>query len=381
MSDRSDSAETLPGGGGSCTLLLLRTPPQLLVGLDMAQWRVGEKFRGIRSIDPGCHFLHWTENGMPQSQSDSPQGAECTYTRMRVDEAIGSTGQRGEFLYFKEGQIIIREWSASLSRFLPLSEDETLRYAVGVERQDFIHGLGLYPKHMRSQWRALTANISAACVSRVEPIGHCLEAQGMPLTAQEEGYIEQHTAGKKEHKSRTSKRISFKRADVGSDEEEEEQAATQPAEEEDEAKRELRESAEAASCKMFYMDVRPARASAVRAAREAAAAARRSGSDAAAAAAAAAAAVTMQCTDRTDTLIQLVQENEEGWKAILGELQMAFIALVLGHHYPSLVHWRALVELISSSERAVYLYPGVILSTALAPPLSLLLYGVVIKVF
>lgn len=353
MSDTEEAAPEgqLQGGG---TLLLLRTPPQLLVGLDMAQWRVGKKFRGIRAIEPGCHFLHWTEScsGAP---ADSDASGECTYTRMRVDEAIGSTGQRGEFLYFKKGQIIIREWSSSLGRFLPLSEDETLRYAAGVEHQDFIHGLGLYPGHMRCQWRALTSNISAACVSRVEPIGRCLEAQGLPLTAEEEAYISRMQVTKGSTQS-ARKKANLKRADSAAEmgEDEELEGPTQAADEDD-AKREMKDSAEAASCKMFYMDVRPVRSSAVRAAREAAAAARRSGGDAAAAAAA---AVTMQCTDRTDTLVQLAKENPEGWMAVLGEAEIAFIALVLGHHYPSLLHWKELVDLLSSSERAVYLHPG-----------------------
>ncbi|KAL8429577.1 hypothetical protein ACSSS7_006507 [Eimeria intestinalis] len=370
---KDEAPPLLLGDEGGGTLLLLRTPPSLLVGLDMAQWRVGKKFRGVRCIDRGCHFLHWTENDEIQTSSESSQDAQCTYTRMRVDEAIGSTGQRGEFIYFEEKQIVIREWSASLGRFLPLSEDETLRYAAGVERHDFIHGLGIYPRHMRAQWQALTSNISKQCVQRVEPIGRCLEAEGMPLTVREQELIRNSNSNGSNSSSssssrggeeglkkigRHSQRVSFKRVDVEGEEEGEEEEPA-PADEEDEAAREKKDKAEAAACKMFYLEVKPARAAAVSAAREAAAKARRSGSDAAAAAAAAAAAVTLQCTDRSDALMQLAAEHEEGWNAILGELEVAFIALVLGHHYPSFVHWKNLVELLASSEKAIYLYPDI----------------------
>ncbi|XP_026191008.1 protein AAR2 homolog [Cyclospora cayetanensis] len=359
---------------GSCCLLLLKTPANLLVGFDMAQWRVGEKFRGIRGIDPGCHFLHWTESdssGAPNRVHAETRESECPYTRMRVDEAIGSTGQRGEFLYFdgRENKIIIRQWDTLLSRYLPLSEEETLRYVAGVEHQDFIDGLGVYPQHMRAQWRSLTQHISAACVHRVEPIGRCLEAEGMPLTKGEEAFIQKHA---EERKSRASKKSAAPSAGAREADEEgpldtptpslkrEDAAAAEEAN--DAEKQESKDAVEAASCKMFYMDIRPPRSSAVSAARAAAAAARRSGVDAAAAAAEAAAVVTLQCTDRSDTLLQLLKEQEEGAKAILGELQMAFIALVLGHHYPSLLHWRALVELLSSSERAMYIQPDLFAS-------------------
>ncbi|OEH78170.1 hypothetical protein cyc_02487 [Cyclospora cayetanensis] len=312
---------------GSCCLLLLKTPANLLVGFDIAQWRVGEKFRGIRGIDPGCHFLHWTESdssGAPNRVHAETRESECPYTRMRVDEAIGSTGQRGEFLYFdgRENKIIIRQWDTLLSRYLPLSEEETLRYVAGVEHQDFIDGLGVYPQHMRAQWRSLTQHISAACVHRVEPIGRCLEAEGMPLTKGEEAFIQKHA---EERKSRASKKSAAPSAGAREADEEgpldtptpslkrEDAAAAEEAN--DAEKQESKDAVEAASCKMFYMDIRPPRSSA-----------------------------------------------EEGAKAILGELQMAFIALVLGHHYPSLLHWRALVELLSSSERAMYIQPDLFAS-------------------
>ena len=309
---------------------------------------------------------------------------------MRVEEAIGSTGQRGEFLYFSRScKVIVREWSTTFRRFLPLPDDETLRYIAGVYRADFFHNLGPYPQSMRAQWSSLTSHISAACVKRVEPIGSCLEAQGMPLTEEEQKMLQQHQQQQQQQlqqlqhqqqqrlklrKGRGTEEadkqiLNFKKTDEEETEEEEETdckekhqraktAFGEEAEERHEKEREVREAAEAASCKMFYCDLKPAKTDAVRAARAAAAATRRSGGDAAAAAAAAAAAVTQQCTDRTDTLLQLIQELPEGYISLLGELQIAFIALVLGHHFPSLLHWRRLVDIFTTSERAVYLLPG-----------------------
>ncbi|CDJ41951.1 hypothetical protein, conserved [Eimeria tenella] len=334
-----------------CTLLLLRTPQQLLLGLDLAQWRVGPNFKGVRNIDFGCHFLHWAAAAPPAAAAAAAApaaaaaAARCTYTQMRVEEALGSTGQRGEFLHFSAAQrTIVREWSSSLGRFLPLEAAAAAAAAAAADRLEFLPHLGLYPSFLRPKWRALAAHISAAAQrqqrrrARRGAEGKRGDGEGSGDAAAAPGQAAAADAAAADAAA----------ADA---------AAAAAAGGEEEAARERREAAEAASCRMFYMDVRPARSAAVAAARCAAAAARRTGLDAAAAAAAAAAAVTAQCTDRSDALLLLIREHQEGFAAVLAELQMAFIAVVLGHHYPSLVHWKDLLQLVCNSERALYLYP------------------------
>lgn len=366
---------------GTATVLLLDTPSHLLVGLDLAQWRVGKHFKGVTAIVPGCHFLHWVEASTPnrisaeaadtsQKEGEGPRESECTYTHMRVTEAIGGT-QRGEFLFLPPHGVVVRRWAGPpLGRFLPLDEDEAVRFSIGVREGAFMRGLGRYPTHLAGQWKSLTHCITKACVKRVEPLGGCLEAEGMPLTAQEEKTIDDYyrEARSKQTQERSSCSPSppsespSKDAGALSDdgfEKREENSLLQEEEEgptEAEGRRQRRrERVEAASSRMFYSDVKSVRGLAVRQSRLAASHARRLGQDAEAAAAA---AVTAHCSDRSEQLEELLKEVEEGGGGLLGELQMAFIALVLGHHYPSLLHWKELLQVAAASERAVYIHPG-----------------------
>jgi len=48
------------------TLVFLDVPVGTEVGIDMESWNTGEKFRGIKMIPPGLHFIHfryeWVHN-------------------------------------------------------------------------------------------------------------------------------------------------------------------------------------------------------------------------------------------------------------------------------------------------------------------------------
>ena len=52
-----DIANKLLYEGG--TLVILGMPPGTEFGIDMNTWNVGHKFKGIKMIPPGIHFIYF----------------------------------------------------------------------------------------------------------------------------------------------------------------------------------------------------------------------------------------------------------------------------------------------------------------------------------
>ena len=52
-----ETAKTLFKEG--CVLFLMEYPIGSEIGIDLQSWNVGEKFRGIKMIPPGMHFIYY----------------------------------------------------------------------------------------------------------------------------------------------------------------------------------------------------------------------------------------------------------------------------------------------------------------------------------
>lgn len=72
-------------------LLVIDLPLGSIFGIDMKIYKVGEKFRGLKMIPPGLHFIHYS--------AVSKEG--CTAPRT------------GFFHYFKPREILIKKWDAA----------------------------------------------------------------------------------------------------------------------------------------------------------------------------------------------------------------------------------------------------------------------------
>lgn len=55
-----DTAQHLFEAGAM--LLFLDVPPGTEIGIDMHSWQTGEKFKGIKMIPPGLHFIYFRYN-------------------------------------------------------------------------------------------------------------------------------------------------------------------------------------------------------------------------------------------------------------------------------------------------------------------------------
>lgn len=67
--------------------------------------------------------------------------------------------------------------------------------------------------------------------------------------------------------------------------------------------------------------------------------------------------VTQFHLDRSELLGYLLTHHYKTWENLLAELQISFLLFMLIFSYPSLEHWKSLVNLISSSERVLLQHP------------------------
>ncbi|XP_078177334.1 AAR2 protein family [Carex rostrata] len=157
----SNTALDLVNKGAS--LLLLDVPQFTLLGIDTQIFSVGPKFKGIKMIPPGCHFLYYS--------SSNKEGNDFSPIV-------------GIFLTLHPSQVVVRRWHQEDERLIKLSEDEEFRYSEAVKRLEFDSNLGPYQLDHYSEWNQLSNFLSQEIIERLEPIG------GEISVMQEAGLIE-----------------------------------------------------------------------------------------------------------------------------------------------------------------------------------------------
>ncbi|KAJ4788642.1 AAR2 family protein [Rhynchospora pubera] len=144
----SDTALDLVKKGAS--LLLLDVPQFTLLGIDTQVFSVGPKFKGMKMIPPGCHFIYYS--------SSNKEGNEFSPIV-------------GFFLTLHPSQVVVRRWHQQDEKLIKLSEDEDFRYSEAVERLEFDSQLGPYQLDRYTEWQQLSNFLSQDIIERLEPIG------------------------------------------------------------------------------------------------------------------------------------------------------------------------------------------------------------------
>lgn len=140
--DPGDALEAVRNLG---TLLMLDVPFGMEFGLDGIPFITGEKFKGIKMIPPGVHYL-----------STDP-------TRNATVPAPVST-----FLFLKPSEILVYRWNPRTEQLETLDdEDEVDRLRGGVQRFDFDDGLGPYDVTHWRQWQRLSHRLDDVLVDRL----------------------------------------------------------------------------------------------------------------------------------------------------------------------------------------------------------------------
>uniref|UniRef100_A0A383WLT7 AAR2 splicing factor homolog n=1 Tax=Tetradesmus obliquus TaxID=3088 RepID=A0A383WLT7_TETOB len=141
-----DTARKLASHGA--TILLLDVPLGMPVGIDQQVFLTGPKFRGIKMLPPGVHFLSYqaiAKDGTPAPPVSS-------------------------LLALQQQQVLVRRWDPATESFAALpDEDEEARYVAGVQRFDFDRELAPYDLNRYSQWVTLSCHISEDVLQELLP--------------------------------------------------------------------------------------------------------------------------------------------------------------------------------------------------------------------
>jgi len=159
-------------------LVLLDMPSGLPFGIDRASFVVGERFKGMKMVPPGVHYVWY---------SAVVTGAAGGGGGMLSDPDMAP--RVGFFVCLQSGDVLVRRWEAENEMLSgPLEEDEAVRYAAGARRFDFDAGQGTYPLHQADAWRKLVSFVRPQTVARLEPIGKNIGATAAANGAQRRKY-------------------------------------------------------------------------------------------------------------------------------------------------------------------------------------------------
>lgn len=128
------------------TLVLLGMPIGTEFGIDLSSWNVGERFKGVKMIPPGIHFIYFS--------AVSRQGDTAPRT--------------GFFHVFKQREIVVRHYdekAEDLKEDVDPEEVERVRASL----RDLDRCLGAYPIESWEKWISLTQYIPSAELERMIP--------------------------------------------------------------------------------------------------------------------------------------------------------------------------------------------------------------------
>lgn len=128
-------------------LLVLDAPHnQLEFGIDVNCWNTGPRFKGIKIIPPGAHFvyysLHNTKSARPSPEEDNG-GEGASSGKQKEDDGTveievtegGTTGgdvRTGFWHLFESGEVVVMKWNAYNEELeLETDQDQLARYKAG----------------------------------------------------------------------------------------------------------------------------------------------------------------------------------------------------------------------------------------------------------
>lgn len=114
--------------------------------IDNQVWVTNSKFKGLKLIPPGPHYIHFSEKGQDYGE------------------------KFGFFLFFDKSQVIVKDWNKEQECFESLTESEEVAYSEGVKQYQFDANLGAYEQAEYRQWMCLSNFISKEVILKLEPI-------------------------------------------------------------------------------------------------------------------------------------------------------------------------------------------------------------------
>ncbi|KAF8820518.1 AAR2 protein [Cardiosporidium cionae] len=370
-----------------CMMLFLNSPSDLQIGVDYCVWKTSPKFAGITELSPGIHYLYWSSKAstplVPTSQSkirnDSINGtiipsnnrenshstsaASDTlfpkrFLSQQLDSDCMSDTRCGCFVYLRRGEVLTRRWSAEEAAFVPLSGDEHRCYSAGVLHGDFFGNMAPFPKEFIVPWRKISNFIAPSLLDQLEPVKKFIyqdsneKKEAIPKEKSRRLRVKRNTETSLEHSlpntTTDEENNVMKKMDLDHDGNAMEGEETFQSLEKKEHAVPIQENNDSLAMNMaapslpygvalFYSSIPkvsiPANATS--------------------------AEVTRLSMDKSSILDRLIEQSYNGNElSVLGELQFAYIAFLLGYNFASFEQWKCLLILLCNSESAVKRRPA-----------------------
>eukprot|EP00195_Chlamydomonas_chlamydogama_P010479 CAMPEP_0202899088 /NCGR_PEP_ID=MMETSP1392-20130828/7417_1 /ASSEMBLY_ACC=CAM_ASM_000868 /TAXON_ID=225041 /ORGANISM="Chlamydomonas chlamydogama, Strain SAG 11-48b" /LENGTH=502 /DNA_ID=CAMNT_0049585185 /DNA_START=78 /DNA_END=1586 /DNA_ORIENTATION=+ len=149
----NDTATQLAQQGA--TVLMLGVPPGSGLGIDHQAFTAGPKFKGVKMLPPGTHFVSVRATNIASA-----------------DAAGGMSPPTGVFLHLAPKEVVVKSWDIATEALLDMpDEDEAERYRAGVRRFDFDQFLAPYDLSGHRTWRGLSSHITPHVITTLSPIG------------------------------------------------------------------------------------------------------------------------------------------------------------------------------------------------------------------
>jgi len=132
------------------TLVFLNVPTGTEFGIDLNSWNVGEKFKGVKMIPPGLHYITYGAVGK-----------------------LGDTAPKtGFFHYFNRGEVVVKKWDQRMEDISdePIPDEEVER--IRSNKMDLDKNLGHYPYDSWKKWISMTSHITEPVMKRLVPLSN-----------------------------------------------------------------------------------------------------------------------------------------------------------------------------------------------------------------
>ncbi|XP_060524301.1 protein AAR2 homolog isoform X1 [Cylas formicarius] len=127
--------------------VLLNVPEGTEFGIDLKSWNTGEKFRGVKMVPPGIHYIFYSS----------------------VSNTGDTAPRTGFFHFFKKSEVYVKKWDNITQG---ISTEEVSNKDVGLTDNLKVldRFLGPYPYDILDRWKILTANITENLLKKLNPL-------------------------------------------------------------------------------------------------------------------------------------------------------------------------------------------------------------------
>lgn len=130
------------------TIVIFGVPEGTEFGIDSNSWQVGPRFKGVKMVPPGVHFIHYSAKRLGASAETGPRS--------------------GIFFYLEQKEIRLLNWDPREEEMVAASQEEAEHLREQLTSLD--PSLGPYPYESLRRWVSLTNHISKEAMLKLQPV-------------------------------------------------------------------------------------------------------------------------------------------------------------------------------------------------------------------